>query len=345
MVLSALLRISLPIFLGYFLKTIGYFPDKHTPSVQLFCVRVAIPALIFINIFTAEMSAVHQFLPVSLSVFLFTGIAWGLSVGGTFLFRIKRHRPEIILIIIFSNVGYIGWAVLEAVLGDAGLRRGIFISSFWWPNMYLYSFLTLIACGGRAGFKGQGRTMAMNLVPSLSAVALGLAMNLAGFAVPESLMAFLRSFGNMTVPLILFTLGMAISVRDSLRDLKRLLPLTLIRTAVSLCAISLAILMIPGLDDISRRSLYIETVMPAGAGNLVMGHIFGLDNRFISSAIAPEHSCLLYHHPGSGGAICGLGGLFSTKMFFFKTFSYRGVAKKNRIWYKHAHAAIAAAKN
>ncbi len=286
MILSALLKICLPILLGYFLKTVGYFPEKHTASVQLFCVRVATPAVAFANLFTADMSTVQQFLPVSLSVFLFTGIAWAISLGGTALFKVRRHRPEIILIIIFSNVGYIGWAILDTVLGDAGLRRGIFISSFWWPNMYLYSILTIIACGGKGGFNGEGRNIAMNMVPALSAVFLGLVMNVAGLSLPEDIMDFLNSYGNMTVPLILFTVGMSISLKDSLADIRRLLPLTFIRTAVSIMAISLTVLMLPMLDDISRKSLFIETIMPAGAGILVMGHVFGLDNRFISSAIA-----------------------------------------------------------
>ncbi|MDC7223513.1 MAG: hypothetical protein PQJ60_07205, partial [Spirochaetales bacterium] len=69
-------------------------------------------------------------------------------------------------------------------------------------------------------------------------------------------------------------------------DLKRLLPLTFIRTAVSIAAISLTVLLLPMLDEVSRKSLYIETVMPVAAGSLVMGHVFRLDNRFIASAIA-----------------------------------------------------------
>lgn len=286
MIFSALLKISLPILLGYFLKTVRYFPAEHNGPVQLFCIRVASPALIFVNLYTADMSTVQQFLPVSLSVFLFSGIGWLIAVGGTALLRIKRHRPEIILILIFNNVGYIGWAVLNTILGDGGLRRGIFISSFWMPNMYLYSILTLLACGGNGSLKGEGKNIAVNLLPALAAVFLGLLLNLTGVGVPENLMYFFRSFGDMTVTIILFTVGVAISVRDSIADLKRLLPLTFIRTALSLCAISLTVLLLPMLDETSRKSLYIETVMPVATGNLIMSHVFGLDNRFISSAIA-----------------------------------------------------------
>ncbi|MDC7219162.1 MAG: AEC family transporter [Spirochaetales bacterium] len=286
MILSALLRISLPIILGYGLKKGGYFPEKNALSVRLFCVRIPIPALIFLNLYQSDMSTVQQFLPVSLSTLMFTGIAWLIAVGGTALLRIKRHRAEIIIVTIFGNIGYIGWAVLDAILGDGGLKRGIFISAFWWPNLYLYSILTLLACGGKGSFKGQGKNIAMNLIPSLGAVVLGLVLNLTGLALPEDLIYFVRSFGQMTVPLILFTVGMSISLRDSFGDIKRLLPLTFIRTAVSLAAISLTVLILPMLDDMSRKSLLIESVMPVAAGTLVMGQVFDLDNRFIASAIA-----------------------------------------------------------
>lgn len=286
MILSALLRISLPIILGYALKTTDYVGEEHTQSVRLFCVRVPIPALIFMNLYTADMTTVKQFLPVSLSAFLFTGIAWLIALGGTGLLKITRHRIEIILIIIFSNVGYIGWAVLDTVLGDAGLRRGIFVSSFWWPNMYLYTFLTILICGGAGNFKGEGKTITANIIPSMTAVVLGLTLNLTGVALFPALLDFFSSFSVMTVPLILYTVGMSISVRDSLADLKRLLPLTFIRTLISLAAIGFTLLLLPVLDETSRKSLLIEAFMPVAAGNLVMAHVFNLDSRFISSAVA-----------------------------------------------------------
>jgi malate permease and related proteins len=286
MILSALLRISLPIILGYLLKKASYFPEENSDSIRLFCVRVPIPALIFINLYQADMSTVQQFVPASLSTFIFTGIAWLIALGGTALFRIKKHRTEIILVTIFGNIGYIGWAVLDAILGDAGLKRGIFIGSFWWPNLYLYSILTLLVCGGHGSFKGQGKNIAMNLIPSLGAVFLGLLLNMTGILIPSELDIFISSFGTMTVPLILFTVGMSISLRDSVADLKRLLPLTFIRTAISFAAIALTVLMMPMLDDMSRKSLFIEAVMPVAAGTLVMGQVFRLDTRFISAAIA-----------------------------------------------------------
>ena len=286
MILSALLKISLPILLGYGLKKSGYFSEEHTSSVRLFCVRIPIPALIFMNLYTSDMSTVKQFLPLSLSAFLFTGFSWAASVGLTKLFRITRHRIEIILIIIFSNVGYIGWAVLNVILGDGGLRRGIFISSFWWPNMYLYSFLTILVCRGGGSLKGEGKNITANIIPPIIAVFLGLIMNLSGLNVPEDLQLFFSSFAVMTVPLILFTVGMTISVKDSISDIKRLLPLSFIRTVISLGAMMLTILVLPMLDETSRKSLLIEAFMPVGAGNLIMAHVFNLDNRFISSAIA-----------------------------------------------------------
>jgi predicted permease len=286
LILSALFKISLPILLGYGLKTLGYFSEEHTASVRLFCVRVAIPALVFMNLYTSDLSTVQQFLPVSLSAFIFTGITWVSIVGLTRLFSVKKHRIEIILVTIFSNVGYIGWAVLDTLLGDGGLRRGIFVSSFWWPNMYLYSFLTIMVCGGGGSLKGEGHTILMNIIPPLSAVFLGLILNLGGVNVPGDLQSFFSSFAVMTVPLILFTVGMSISVRDSISDLKRLLPLTFLRTALSLGAMMLTILILPMLDELSRKSLIIDAFMPVAAGNLIMAHVFNLDSRFISSAIA-----------------------------------------------------------
>nr|MDA3850304.1 AEC family transporter [Spirochaetaceae bacterium] len=142
MVFEALLGIFLPIILGYLFQKINYIPSSLAPGLRLFVIRIAIPALVFQNLYSAELSELKQFLPLVLSLFIFTAFAWILAWLLTSIPAFRKRRMENILLIIFSNVGFMGWAVISQLLGPQGLRRGIFFTSLWMVNLYLYSYIS-----------------------------------------------------------------------------------------------------------------------------------------------------------------------------------------------------------
>lgn len=278
-----LLSILLPILLGYFLRKLKYFPDKAAPMVRQLVVRVAVPALVFMNIYQSDHGEIGQFLPMAWSLILFSVLLWPIAFLFTRISLWKKHSLENMLLILFSNVGFIGWAVIQGILGEEGLRRGIYFTSFWWINLFSISFVT------HRFLAPEGKSLTLkSLLPQLlpALIALGLGYSLRSIAIPTVFVEFLESFGSMTVPLILFSLGLSIQLKKSLAQWKELLPLVILRHVPIAFAMFLTLLLLPSLDAVSRKVLWIEAFMPVAAAVLIVGEIFQADEEYLASATA-----------------------------------------------------------
>ncbi len=119
-------------------------------------------------------------------------------------------------------------------------------------------------------------------IPILAAFILGLVIAIIGWRVPESIFEPLSAFGRMTVPLILFGVGLSVSFKAHWGELSLLLPL---RLALGFGAAWLTTRIIGNLDDVSRTAIMMVSVMPVGANSLIMGDILGLDEEFIAGAV------------------------------------------------------------
>lgn len=286
MIVEALLGITLPILAGYILRKTRYYSENNAGAIRLFVTRICIPTMVFSNLYESDMQTLEQFLPLTLALILFTIFAWIFSYFITRIGAWKEKQMENIQMIVFSNVGFIGWAVLFSVLGEPGLNRGIIFSTFFWVNQYLIGFLSY-----RLTVKNQQNPPRLegllpSVLPVFISVLLGTALNLLKLQVPAVLFSFLDKFGQMTVPLILFSLGMSVSLKSSFGRIRELLPLVLFRHLIIGAATVLTLFLLPQLDEISRQVVIIESLMPIAAGVLVIGEVFKRDMEYISSGIA-----------------------------------------------------------
>ena len=120
-------------------------------------------------------------------------------------------------------------------------------------------------------------------IPILAAFLLGLAAALSGIELPAPLMSPLNAMARMTTPLILFGVGLSVTLKGSGRELAFLLP---VRLLAGLAAAWLATLLVGSLDELSRRSILIVSTMSVGANTLIMGEVMGLDEEFLAGAVA-----------------------------------------------------------
>ncbi len=111
----------------------------------------------------------------------------------------------------------------------------------------------------------------------------GLALAIFGIHAPDYIMEPLAKFGHMTVPLILFGVGLSLSFKAHWGELSLLLPLRLVLT---FGAAWLTTRMNVKLDDISRSVVLMVALMPVAANILMMGNTLKLDEEYLSGAIA-----------------------------------------------------------
>lgn len=277
-----LLPIYIPIFLGIIARFTGYFPPKYGTSIRQFCLKITIPLMIFSSMAGMDGAALTQVLPLMLSLPLYMGILWFIALAVSTLPMLKNRRMESILVIILGNIGYFGWAVTRIGLGEEGLTRSIIYAVLFWPATIMYSFLSKIVVDRREGGIRSALHLLKIAIPILTAFIAGLIIAILGWQLPVSLMEPLSAFGRMTVPLILFGVGLSVSFRANWGELSFLLPLRLI---LGFGAAWLTTRMVGSLDDLSQTAILMVSVMPVGANSLIIGDVLGLDEEFIAGAV------------------------------------------------------------
>ncbi len=278
-----ILPIYVPILLGYLVRSTGYFPVKYGNPLLQFALKITVPLLIFTDMAGMNAEALSQVVPVVLSLPIYMTILWlaALLVSRIPLFR--KRRVETVLIIILGNIGYFGWAVTEIGLGSGGLSRSIMYAVLFWPLTILFSFLTKILLDrSDEGAKSAFYTLKI-AIPIFLAFAAGLALAVFEIHTPGYIMEPLAKFGHMTVPLILFGVGLTLSFKAHWGELSLLLPLRLVLT---FGAAWLTTRMNVKLDEISRSVVVMVALMPVAANILMMGNTLNLDEEYLSGAIA-----------------------------------------------------------
>jgi predicted permease len=277
-----ILPIYIPIVLGFMVRSTGYFDVKHGNSLLQFALKITVPLLIFTDMAGMDADALSQVVPVVLSLPLYMLVLWlaALLVSRIPLFR--KRQVETVLIIILGNIGYFGWAVCEIGLGSAGLSRSIMYAVLFWPLTILFSFLTKILLDrSDEGLASALYTLKI-AIPIFLAFVAGLAMAVLRIHAPDFVMGPLAVFGKMTVPLILFGVGLSLSFKAHWGELSLLLPLRLVLT---FGAAWLTTRMNIKLDEASRSVIIMVALMPVAANSLMMGNTLKLDEEYISGAI------------------------------------------------------------
>lgn len=286
--INAFTAIFLPILLGIIVRTGNFIPAGNRPVLQQFTVRIAIPFLIFSSLQSLDTNTASQFLPLSLGLFLFMAMTWSfLLVTILFLQKkipwIRMHRSELLLMSFTGNIAYVCWKLHELLIGIPGLQRGIFYTSFYWPFLFLFAAFSVLVLGLSKEKELDKKELFYNIAPILLALFTGLSVGLTGVSVPQWILQFTDTFGSMAIPLILFCMGLSLSVRRSIKTAGPLFPFLILRLSVWILA-TFIMLKLPWFDESSRKVLMINTFAPLGVAPIAVSDMFGMDTEFIANS-------------------------------------------------------------
>lgn len=213
-------------FLGYGLGKTSLFPDKSSDILITFVWYVAIPALMFRAIASADLPTASELLLVVAyygSLLLLYAIALLVS---KLLFKLTPAEQGIFaLSSCFANGGFIGIPLMEGAFGDEGVRLLLVILSF--HSLTLLTTTTLIveralSVPGEGGvLRKTMRSIGQN--PLLIALALGLTWSGLQLPFPNWLDKMLALPAASAPPVGLFAAGMALSNVKIAGDLKQAL--------------------------------------------------------------------------------------------------------------------------
>ena len=271
--LELVLVINFPIFLGWFFKQLKIFKDPEISAIRKFVIKVTVPFIIFRNLYHADINDVSQLIPASAAFFLIS-VMFTVAV----YFLRKKVSGDIAISNSFciatfmGNYGYLGWGVLYYFYGDLGFTRAVFFTVFFWPAFLLLGFILSVLLSGNSLNKNSAkliiRALKDNALTPIIMVAVALFMNYNEIPLPQWLSKSVDSFAAITIPAILFSVGVSFSFIIKRSYVKAVISGTVLRVALGMVfGISsyLIVSLMFSVDDITKKVIILESVMPSAA--------------------------------------------------------------------------------
>lgn len=279
-VLNQVLAIFLLTAFGFVLKKINLLSDGFTRSSSDLIIYVTLPAMI-ISSMDREFS--REVARTSLQIFLMGAIMYACSTLLALLFahlrRFEEHQRGVYMyMIIFGNVGYLGYPVMNAIYGDVG----IFYSAVFniWFNVLTWTLGVSILARGRLNV----RNMFIN--PGLLSTLFGLFIFLTPLKLPGLIKSVLDSVGSMTTPLAMFLVG-AFLAEAKLKDLVAQMDLYLASILKLIATPALVFVLIKNFDlpTIVKALPVLMAGMPSGVNTAVFAKMFDRDYKLAAQGV------------------------------------------------------------
>ena len=179
-----------------------------------------------------------------------------LVAGGVILHFAGLPRRAYLPALSFPNTGNMGLPLSYLAFGDVGLGLAIAVFTVYATTQFT---LGLAIASGTTSFRSLLR------VPVLYALPPALAFMLTGTTPPKWIDNTTDILGDITIPLMLITLGISLA-RLSVRSLPRSLALSLLRLAMGF-AVGVGVAFAFGFEGAARGVLIIQSTMPVAVFN------------------------------------------------------------------------------
>lgn len=270
---------TLMIFLGYALKRFDILKAQDSTTLSKIVINVSMPALIFTNLVTANISIDIIILPItSIIVSL-------ICMTIAFLFCKSRGYSKIktwtlMIASAMMNTGFVGYPITLGVFGNEGLINAIFFDLSTSIIFVVYGMVLVSQFGGD---RKEVVKSGLSFMP-LWAVIFGLIFNIGHIQYGYVLNSALTYLANSTVPLIMISLGLTIDfkgIKDYLNDSLIVSAIRLVIAPV-IVFVALSALNVTGLIF---KVAVLESGMSTAMTALVLSITYGLDNKLMSSCI------------------------------------------------------------
>ena len=278
---ETILAIILLILIGYLAKRIGLLKAEDSLTLNKIVINIAIPSLIFLAMFNADLSNLKILLPITL-ICIITGILCGLLV---YIFSrargySKKTRWTLVGTSTLFNSGFLGYPIVLGIFGATGLVRAVFYdmgSTILFLSLGIFFILIF-------GGKYTSIIKRTVLFPPLWGIILGILANILllnpGF-IPLDVLKYLS---GAAIPLIMISLGLSLEAGGLKNYFGAASFVTLTRLIIS-PMIAILMVYILGLHGLEGTVTVVEAGMPAAMLSLVLAASYDLDVNAAAACI------------------------------------------------------------
>lgn len=270
---------------------------RHALSVTV--LYVFMPALAFGLLATTSIDRSFFLIPVVAMLAVVLCTATGFTVYRLVPWFRDIPRPAfgvLVLAATYGNVTYLGLPVITEVLG----AQRAYVAILY--DLLAHTPLLLTVGAFISARYGSGKALSLSAslkrvaaLPPLWGVVAGIAVNMGGIAVPQVLLDTSVVMGKAVIPIMTFTVGLALDFRD----MKRLL--------IAVPALAIKLLLAPflawwvgsrlGLSGDILKAVTIEGAMPVMVLSLVIADELELDVSLAAACIAFSTAALFITMP------------------------------------------------
>ena len=278
-----MVTVSLPILLGWAIAKLGFMQPEFERELSHLLLKVALPCLVLSSALGDDVK-----LPSIGDTFSLMGLTVAMyAVAVLIAFAIpaimrapKGTECSYRFAVLFGNAGFIGFPVIQAVLGKQAL---LYASIALIPmNFFMFSVGEMLFRDGAGGFKKTMRSLAACCKnPGLIASLIVLIVVLTGCTDWGVLGDSINIVGTMTTPAALLLMGSSISRYrpvEMLTNWRAYVTVAGRLLIVPLASLALARVW-PGMNRIFILTLVLDMAMPVGSNGTLYCLQYGRDAR------------------------------------------------------------------
>jgi predicted permease len=284
-----LLSFGMIIFAGVAVRRLptGLDADALRQAINASVFNIFLPALCIKVVSTAAIDSETLLVPAVAWITTISSLLISLAVYGVTQ-KILRITPAekgvLVLAAAFGNVTYLGLPVLTGLYGYEAAKYALFY------DLLATTPLVWLAGASLASRYGEGKAFRIGeslktlaSLPPVWGIGGGILLKAAGVPLPAFVLKTLGMFGDLVVPLMIFTIGLALTL-PRVKHAYAIIPAVLIKLAVvPIISFSAAVLL--GLKGTALASCLIEGAMPAMVLTLLMASRFKLDESLAAFII------------------------------------------------------------
>lgn len=271
--------------IGFYCGKKGFIDDDSSKTLSFIVLNIANPAMILNAGLSDEATIKGKEL-----IFMFL-----LAIGVfAFLILLSYIIPKALkvpaedvgpykVMIIFNNIGFMGFPILQAAYGSESL---LYASLFLFPfNMLIYTFG--IACMRTKNKNKEPFDLSKAINVGTIACAVSLAIYIIGIPVPDFLKTTAQSLSNLTGPLSMMVIGYSminIKTREMLSDVK-----IIIFSLIKLIVIPIVVIFILKMiikDELILNVCYIMLATPVASMAAMLAQQYDGDYKLVSRGVA-----------------------------------------------------------
>ena len=267
------LNITAPVFMlaavGFVWVRLGF--EYRVEFVTRLAMTLSVPCLIFVALMRSDV-APEALATLSLATFAAYGLVAVVCLALVLLGRL--HVPTYLAPLIFGNTGNLGLPLALFAFGDIGLDYAVVVFAV----MAILSFTI-----GVWLVSGGGSLSKVVKEPMVAATLLGALFLWQGWKTPEVLTNALDLIGQMAIPMMLITLGVAVA-RLETKAMTQAVILSILKAAICAGA-AWWVARFFALDPVASAVLIVQVSTPVAVTSYMLAEKYGADAQPVAGLV------------------------------------------------------------